>query len=145
MGDKIKVPNFHKEGFKTTKADSRRMAKIKGNDTIPEIRFRKKLWKNGYRYRVNYNKLIGKPDIALLKYKVLIFIDGEFWHGFDWEYRKKRLKGNKEFWIAKIERNMQRDMEVNEALSEKGLRSLDSGAKKFLRIWMVKLVKYLSI
>lgn len=119
--NKIKVPRFNEEGgFYTTKARSKQMSKIRGKGTKPEIKFRKVLWANGYRYRVNYKKLIGKPDITLNKHKTVIFIDGEFWHGYKWEEKKDKIKSNRGFWIPKIERNMQRDKEVNEALKEKG-------------------------
>lgn len=96
------------------------MGKIRGKNTKPELAFRKALWQSGYRYRIDYKKLIGKPDIALKKYKTVIFIDGEYWHGHNWEERREKIKTNREFWIPKIERNMQRDQEVNQALKEKG-------------------------
>jgi DNA mismatch endonuclease (patch repair protein) len=121
MSERIKVPQFNEEaGFYTTKARSKNMSKIRGQDTKAEIKFRKALWAKGFRYRVNYKKLIGKPDIALNRYKTVIFIDGEFWHGYNWEENKDKIKSNRGFWIPKIERNMQRDREVNEALKEKG-------------------------
>jgi DNA mismatch endonuclease (patch repair protein) len=63
---------------------------------------------------------VGKPDIVLKKYRTTIFIDGEFWHGQYWEERKQKIKTNKEFWIPKIERNIQRDQEVNAALKDMG-------------------------
>jgi len=121
MPERIKVPQFNEEaGFYTTKARSKQMSKIRGKDTKPEIQFRKALWAKGYRYRVNYKKLIGKPDIVLNKYKTVIFIDGEFWHGHNWEEKKDKIKSNRGFWIPKIERNMQRDQEVNEILKGQG-------------------------
>ena len=94
------------------------MSKIRGKNTKPEMLFRKMLWKKGVRYRVNNKKLPGKPDISILKYKLAIFIDGEFWHGYNWNERKKTIKSNRAFWIPKIERNMQRDKEVNKQLIE---------------------------
>ena len=80
-----------------------------------EIILRKALWKKGYRYRKNYNKLLGKPDIVLPKYNIVIFCDGEFFHGKDWELLKNKLKksNNGEFWIKKISRNRERDDEIN--------------------------------
>lgn len=96
------------------------MSKIRGKNTKPELAFRKALWASGYRYRIDYKKLIGKPDILLKKYKTAIFIDGEFWHGYDWQKRKEKIKSNREFWIPKIERNMQRDFEVNTQLKDLG-------------------------
>lgn len=77
------------------------MQKIKSKDTKIEIMLRKALWNKGYRYRKNYTKLPGKPDIVLTQYKIVIFCDGEFFHGKDWAVLKPRLeKGNNgEFWI----------------------------------------------
>ena len=118
---KIKVPRFCEEsGFYTTKQRSRNMSRIRGRDTKEELLLRKSLWHKGYRYRVNYKKLIGKPDIVFEKYKTVVFIDGEFWHGHNWEERRKAIKSNRDFWIPKIERNMQRDAEVNQVLQELG-------------------------
>ncbi|MBD1259955.1 very short patch repair endonuclease [Maribacter polysiphoniae] len=119
--NRIKVPRFNEEsGFYTTPERSKIMAKIRGKNTKPELAFRKALWAKGYRYRIDSRKLIGRPDIVLNKYKTVVFIDGEFWHGFQWEERKEKLKSNREFWIAKIERNRQRDEEVNAELERIG-------------------------
>lgn len=94
------------------------MQHIRSKDTKIEIILRKALWAKGYRYRKNYDKLPGKPDIVLIKYKIAIFCDGEFFHGKDWEVLKPKLeKGNNpDFWIKKITRNQQRDDEVNKQL-----------------------------
>lgn len=94
------------------------MQHIRSKDTKIEIILRKALWAKGYRYRKNYDKLPGKPDIVLTKYKIAIFCDGEFFHGKDWEVLKPKLeKGNNpDFWIKKITRNQQRDDEVNKQL-----------------------------
>ena len=119
--EKIKVSRFNEEsGFYTTKKRSKIMSKIPGKNTKPELLFRKGLWKKGIRYRVDSTKLPGKPDVSNQKYKLAIFIDGEFWHGYDWPERKETLKSNRAFWIPKIERNMQRDREVNKQLKEMG-------------------------
>lgn len=118
---KIKVPRFNEEsGFYTTKKRSKIMSKIRGKNTKPELLFRKALWKKGIRYRLDSKKLPGKPDVSIKKYKLAIFIDGEFWHGYNWSERKKTIKSNRNFWIPKIERNMQRDREVNIQLEELG-------------------------
>ncbi len=119
--NKIKVPRFNEEsGFYTTKKRSKIMSKIRGKNTKPELLFRKALWKKGIRYRVDSKKFPGKPDVSIQKYKLAIFIDGEFWHGYNWPERKETLKSNLGFWIPKIERNMQRDREVNSQLAEMG-------------------------
>ncbi len=96
------------------------MKNIKAKDTSIEMILRKALWEKGIRYRKNYKGLIGKPDIVLTKYKIVIFCDSEFFHGYDWENRKHDFKSNQEFWIHKIERNMERDKEVTKALEEQG-------------------------
>ncbi|MGB3342723.1 MAG: very short patch repair endonuclease [Aequorivita sp.] len=119
--EKIKVPRFSEEsGFYTTKKRSKIMSEIRGKNTKPEMLFRKALWKKGIRYRIDNKKLPGKPDVSIKKYKLAIFIDGEFWHGYDWPERKKTIKSNRAFWIPKIERNMQRDGEVNQQLQDMG-------------------------
>lgn len=116
---KIKVPRFNEaSGFYTTKKRSKIMSKIRGKNTKPEMLFRKALWAKGVRYRVNNKTLPGKPDISIIKYKLAIFIDGEFWHGYNWNERKHTIQSNRGFWIPKIERNMQRDEEVNQLLAE---------------------------
>lgn len=94
------------------------MSHIKSRDTSIEVKLRKELWNKGYRYRKNYNKIPGKPDIAITKYKIAIFCDSEFFHGKDWEVLKPRLqKGdNAGYWIPKIQRNRERDDEVNKEL-----------------------------
>ena len=99
---------------------SRIMSCIKGKDTKIEVRLATTLHRIGLRYRKNDKSVPGKPDICFKKKKVAIFVDGEFWHGHNWEERKKKLKTNREFWINKIERNMQRDQEVNMKLEALG-------------------------
>lgn len=98
------------------------MKKIRGKDTKIEVTLRKALWARGYRYRKNYGKLPGSPDIALTKYKIAVFCDGEFFHGKDWEVLKPRLEkgSNSKFWVSKISRNRERDDEVNKRLLFEG-------------------------
>ena len=96
------------------------MSAIRNKDTSIERLLRKELWNRNIRYRKNYPGIPGKPDIAITKYKIAIFCDSEFWHGMDWESNKHKIKSNKDYWIPKIERNMQRDKEVNLRLQELG-------------------------
>lgn len=108
---------------KLTKEQRRKaMQHIKPKDTSIEILLRKSLWNKGYRYRKNYDKLPGKPDIALTKYKIAIFCDSEFFHGKDWEVLKPRLErgSNSKYWVSKISRNRERDDEVNKKLLFEG-------------------------
>lgn len=104
----------------TPEQRSRNMRAIKSKDTKAELLLRKELWKRGYRYFKNYKKLPGKPDIAFTRAKLAIFVDGEFWHGYNWSANKKRIKTRRRFWIKKIERNMERDREVNSLLEDMG-------------------------
>ncbi len=106
----------------TEKQRRKNMQHIKSKDTKIEVMLRKALWDKGYRYRKNYNKLPGKPDIVLTKYKIAIFCDGEFFHGKDWEVLKPQLEksNNSEFWISKISRNRERDDEINKKLLFEG-------------------------
>ena len=111
---KIQVPKFCEEnGFYTTRQRSSNMSKI----------------------RSNKRKLPGKPDIAFIKYKLLVFVDGSFWHGHDWDNRKAQIRSNREFWVPKIERNMQRDREIQAFYQSRGwtvLRFWDFEVKKEL-------------
>ena len=145
--ERIKVPRFREEdGFYTSPERSKIMGKIRGRDTKPELAFRKALWHAGYRYRIDYKKLIGKPDIALKKHRTVIFIDGEFWHGQDWDQRKHKIKSNRGFWIPKIERNIQRDQEVNRSLTEMGytvFRFWETEVKKDLPACLEKVLLHL--
>lgn len=143
----IKVPRFNEEnGFYTTKQRSQLMAKIKAKNTSPEILLRKALWNTGIRYRL-YNKLLpGNPDILIRKYKLVIFIDGEFWHGFEWEKKREKIKTNRDFWIAKIERNMQRDRTNTaklEALGFKVLRFWEKQIKKEMQTCLGQIQDYI--
>lgn len=94
------------------------MVNIKSKNTSIEVILRKALWKKGIRYRKNYKKLPGTPDIVLTKYKIAIFCDSEFFHGKDWEVLKPRLEksNNADYWEKKISRNMERDNEINKKL-----------------------------
>lgn len=96
------------------------MQRVKNKDSQIELLLRKELWNRGLRYRKNVNRVYGKPDIAFMGKKIAVFVDSEFWHGFDWETKKNEIKSNREFWINKIERNMERDTEVNEYLLRAG-------------------------
>ena len=94
------------------------MQQVKNKDSQIELSLRKALWELGLRYRKNVKSVYGHPDIAFIGKKVAIFCDSEFWHGYDWEHRKEDFKVRQDFWIPKIERNMQRDKEVTEKLQQ---------------------------
>jgi len=117
--DQIKVPRFEESaGFYTTKQRSKTMSKIRGKNSKPEMLLRKALWNKNIRFRIHRSDLPGRPDLVIEKYKLVIFIDGDFWHRYNWQLRKP--KTNTSFWIPKIERNMQRDRFVNKQLTEVG-------------------------
>ncbi len=97
------------------------MSGIKCKNTKPEIMVRKKLFSDGFRYRLNNAKLPGKPDIALKKYAAVIFVNGCFWHGHNCRYFVWP-KSNQEFWKKKILGNKQNDKRVYEKLFELGYR-----------------------
>ncbi len=96
------------------------MRAVKNKDSQIELLLRKELWSRGLRYRKNCKGIVGKPDITFIGKKVAVFCDSEFWHGYDWENKKHEIKSRQEFWIPKIERNMQRDEEVTAALEQQG-------------------------
>ena len=106
--------------LKTTPEISKRMANVNLKGGKAETALAKELWHRGVRYRKNYKKVPGSPDIAITKYKVAVFVDGEFWHGENWEERKQKLKSNREYWIEKIEENIARDRRNDELLKEMG-------------------------
>lgn len=112
------------------------MSHIRSKDTKIEIILRKALWKNGIRYRKNYKLLPGSPDIAITKYKIAIFCDSEFFHGYNWEQKSKKLSNNREYWIKKIERNMKRDKKNEQELYFLGWT--------VLRFWGFEILKNLD-
>lgn len=112
------------------------MRAIRSTNTKPEIRLAKALWHLGYRYRKNNRTVLGTPDLTFKKFKIAIFIDSEFFHGKHWEAQKNRIKTNTEFWQKKIERNKQRDREVNAYLELQNW--------KVLRFWSEHIEKRLE-
>ena len=104
--------------LKTSPEISKRMSHVKTKRNSAEVMIAKSLWHKGYRYRLNYKALPGSPDIALTKYRIAIFIDGEFWHGKDFEQRKTKLKNNKDYWIEKIQENIDRDLRNDKLLKQ---------------------------
>ena len=127
------------------------MAAIHGKDTKPEMVVRRWLWGRGFRYRLNHPRLPGKPDIVMRKYRTCIFVNGCFWHGHlvkfspnvssefsveslesvessKWEAENSECckipKTNREFWVAKIRRNQERDLEVQHRLAAMGWHSI---------------------
>ena len=101
------------------------MSAVKQKDTKPELLLRRALWARGLRFRKNYKKLIGKPDIVFTRAKIVVFCDGDFWHGHNWAVRgidslEKELDTYTDFWKTKIRNNITRDQFVNAKLTEEG-------------------------
>jgi DNA mismatch endonuclease (patch repair protein) len=128
------------------------MSHVHSSDTKPEIFFRKALWRWGVRYRKNVRSLFGTPDIAIKKYKIVIFIDGDFWHGNDWEKRhyssqEELLAAYSDFWQKKIRRNIERDKKVKEYYENKGwtiLRFWTSETDKNLNECIIKTIETIN-
>ena len=120
----------------TSSQRKKNMQAIKSKDTVAEISLRKALWRNGVRYRKNWRKIPGSPDIVLTKQKIAIFVDGDFWHGRGHEDTPgEQIGTNQQFWQNKIARNIERDREVDDALTELGwfvIRIWESEVKKDL-------------
>ena len=122
--------------IKTQEEITKNMRSNKSKDTKPELILRKELWKRGLRYRKNYKKAIGKPDIVFVSKKIAIFVDGKMWHGYDWDNQKSDFKSHRDFWISKIEKNIERDKEVTKQLKNDGWT--------VLRFWDFDIRKHLS-
>ena len=103
-----------------TERRRKNMQAVKNKDSKIEVSLRLALYHKGYRYRKNCKEVYGHPDIVFKKQKVAVFCDSEFWHGYDWENAKNEIKSHREFWIPKIEGNMERDNKVTEKLIEEG-------------------------
>jgi DNA mismatch endonuclease (patch repair protein) len=102
----------------TPKQRTYNMSQIRGKNTAPEIKLRKMLFAAGIRgYRIHYN-LPGKPDVVFIKKKIAIFVDGCFWHKCPVDFQEPATR--KEFWIKKIQSNIDRDKKVNEQLKRDG-------------------------
>ena len=110
------------------------MSSVHSKNTNIEVALRKELWRQGYRYRKNVKTLPGKPDIVFTKYKLAIFCDSEFWHGKDWEVLRPKLSRGKnpDFWVKKIERNRQRDVDEERSLRAMGYTVLRFWGKDIL-------------
>ena len=85
-------------------------------DTSIEIMFRKALWRRGVRYRKNCKNILGTPDVAIKKYRLVVFCDGDFWHGKGYH----GVKSHERFWNEKIKRNQERDLEYTIRLRDAG-------------------------
>ncbi|MCU0574869.1 MAG: very short patch repair endonuclease [Syntrophobacteraceae bacterium] len=116
-------------------AASRAKSRNKGKDTAAELLLRQALWAIGVRYRLHVAGLPGKPDIVLPRQKIAVFIDGDFWHGRNWQALESKLRhrANPDYWVAKIKYNITRDLEQTKALKDQGWT--------VLRLWETEVKK----
>jgi DNA mismatch endonuclease, patch repair protein len=112
------------EGLQPASATASRAARASSRktDTRCEVALRRALWAAGCRYRKDVAELPGRPDIVFVGPRIAVFCDGDFWHGRDWETRRQRLRrgSNSRYWVAKIQRNIERDWQNTMALMEMG-------------------------
>lgn len=123
------------------------MSKIKSNNTKSEVKLRKALFAKGLRFRLNNKSMYGSPDITIKKYKLVIFIDGEFWHGYNWGLKKTKISSNKHYWIPKIEKNIARDLAVNDYYGRLGwglFRYWEKDVNKHLNSCVDEIISYLT-
>jgi len=109
------------------------MSRVRSKNTSFEMLLRRELWRRGLRYRANDKTVFGKPDVVFKGRKIAVFVDSEFWHGKDYSNGRNIPKENNDYWVKKIERNIARDKEVNQALKESGWM--------IIRIWSKDLKK----
>lgn len=123
----------HPKSYDSTPEIRKRMSKVRLKNGKAETILAKMIWHKGYRYRRNYKKLPGSPDISILRFRIAVFVDGEFWHGENWKERKAKLKHNREYWIEKIEENIARDKRVDAQLKELGWIPIHFWEKQVLK------------
>lgn len=122
------------------------MSRIKSKNTKPEIVVRKLLYSKGYRYRIHY-KLTGKPDIVFTKKKIVIFVNGCFWHGHKNCKESHIPKTNSKFWKEKILKNIDRDYKNEKELTKSGWKVLtfwECSLEKKLDTQLNRLLKILG-
>ncbi|MBU0498945.1 MAG: very short patch repair endonuclease [Gammaproteobacteria bacterium] len=103
---------------------SNNMRRIRSENTAPELRVRRLAYSIGYRYRLHYKKLPGKPDLVFIGRKKVIFVHGCFWHGHICKKGQRRPKSNQIYWTTKINSNINRDLKTRIALNESGWKVL---------------------
>lgn len=123
------------------------MQAVRNKGSKIETALAKTLWGRGYRFRKNDPTVFGKPDLVFKKLRLAVFVDSEFWHGKNWEVKKTEHKSNIKFWHKKIERNIERDKEVNKYLKKKGwkvLRFWGRQVEKKLDFCIIKIEKAIN-
>ena len=112
------IKGYQKVTMLTSEQKTKNMKAVKSKGSKIEKLLAKELWGRGLRYRKNDKTIFGTPDFVFKGLKIAVFCDSGFWHGKDWEVRKNDFKSNQDFWLPKIERNIERDKEVMRIYSE---------------------------
>jgi DNA mismatch endonuclease (patch repair protein) len=134
MGEQQPAPRFDLLSPASTAA-SKVKRRNRAQGSAAELALRRALWALGLRYRLHAKDLPGKPDILFLRQRLVVFVDGDFWHGRHWEERRRKLSDghNAAYWIAKIGYNIQRDRHTTELLQKQGWRVVRLWEKDVLR------------
>ncbi len=103
---------------------SNNMKRIRSKDTAPELLVRRLVYSMGYRYRIHYKQLSGKPDLVFIGRKKVIFVHGCFWHGHNCNKGQRKPKSNQVYWSTKIDSNIERDFKNRVTLNESGWKIL---------------------
>jgi DNA mismatch endonuclease, patch repair protein len=135
MADRVSQNPSYKGLVPASEAASRAKRANRKTDTAHELLLRRQLWRLGLRYRKHVSKLPGNPDLVFSRARVLVFGDGDFWHGRNWDKLKAQLeqRHNAAYWLAKISRNRERDGQNTALLKEQGWL--------VLRIWETDIKK----
>lgn len=149
----IDKPNPKVPVFTGLRPSSKIASKVKqrnrSRDTAHELALRRELWRLGLRYRKNVKTLAGKPDIVFSRTRVVVFCDGDFWHGRHWRILEKKLRkgANARYWTAKIASNIQRDLRNTALLKKSGWRVIrlwETEIKKKPKRWALHIKKWAS-
>jgi len=123
------------------------MSRVRSKNTSPELILRRALRAKGIFYRIHVLNLPGKPDLVIKRFSLAVFVDGGFWHGYNWSVKKDEIKSNRDFWITKIEGNMKRDSANNEKLHAMGftvMRFWDHQVRKNLSACVNQILLYIE-
>ena len=106
--------------FLTKEGRSALMSRVRNRGTAAEVYVRRRIWRAGFRYRLNVRKLPGTPDLVLPRYRVVVLVQGCFWHGHNCRKGRRRPASNADFWNRKLDGNLARDAANQAKLSEMG-------------------------
>jgi DNA mismatch endonuclease (patch repair protein) len=122
MSQHISLNPSYKGLTPASEAASRAKRANCNKDTAHEVALRRELWRLGLRYRKHVSGLPGNPDLVFSRARILVFCDGDFWHGRNWEVLQTQIarRHNAAYWLAKISRNRERDAQNTALLEEQG-------------------------